>query len=61
MHPHILQINDVLYFRSIRCMLFRGTERNQRRIFRKMLKRGTIVSIELQQTQWRIYGGARML
>ena len=27
-----------------RCMLFRGTERNQRGIFRKMLKRGTIVS-----------------
>ena len=26
------------------CMLFHGTERNQRGIFRKMLKHGTIIS-----------------
>ena len=43
-----------------RCMLFRGTERNQRGIFRKMLKRGMIVSttvIDLVADLWNVLGG----
>ena len=36
------------------CMLFRGTERNQCGIFRKILKRGMIVS-RITQAQRRIY------
>ena len=42
------------------CMLFRGTERNQRGIFRKMLKRGTIVStteINMVADLWKALGG----
>ena len=45
-------------------MLFRGTERNQRRIFRKMLKCGTIISTtgtDIVADLWKTLGATSLL